>query len=733
MSAAEALGPLSAPATPAPGAGSGPPLGGEESSAHEKLALALEVTRIRFSAERPEKTPFEGCLADLLDAVAWSGTATQLIEAMPHVDPIESLDTLAIVLRRLGYDVEIQRRRRSALTEEDFPAAFRVGRELQVARDLAEYQARAPRSDPTPLGALLCTVKARHREARRAQTRSTSFFGETLERNADTILGLAFLTAAANCFALATPLYAMSVYNLALPAEALWSLVFFTLIALSALAAETYLKHLRGELIATAAIGIHARVMREGVLKALNRPLDRLERVATNDQLAQLRRMENLLGFFQSGNANALIDAPFVVIFLLVIGLWGGWLVVVPIVAILAFMVLGAIASPVESMTSVRSEGPRRTARGLVRETVVNADAIRHAGVEGLWLQRLARSLDEDSSNSAVIDETSATIADLGQLIVGLAGACTLAVGAVLVIEAELSIGAVIAATLLNSRILGPAQALVQASGQLRDLRSDVAMIEKVLAYEENETSIGAPRLQRRLSGSLSVRRVGYRLPEAPDFALRNLSFELRPGERLALVGPTGSGKSLLMKVATGLVKPTLGTISINGLPISQMASEERRSVFGHAPSRPSFFYGTLGQNMRFARADISDFEIEELLDALDIPLEPSRFPEGLATRLTEQRRTQLGRSVLQKLNVARAILSNRPILVFGDIFPDLDPICYRSIFGRLNHSRSEQSVILISSQRNVVTQCDTTLALDHGAMVAYGPTPEVLDAITKS
>lgn len=704
-----------------------------DASARDKLASALRVARVSTSAEGLDWTPHELCIAELLDAFGWFGTSDQLVEALPHVDPIDSLENMALVLRRLGFETRLAHRGVAALTEADFPAVCETKQGPVVALSHAQFAEDVSRAAaPTKAALRICTVTRAISETQTVANKGAAFTTRMFGYVRADLTGALALTALVNAFALVVPVYAISVYNLALPANALQSVLFFMLLALSALAVENYLRGVRADLISKIATLIHARAMREGVSKALQTPLGKLERVPAPLFVEQLRRIENVLSFFQSGNANTLIDAPFVVVFLLVICFWGGWLVLVPLAAIALFALHAVVATVLVRSQAGRANAARRRAKDLMRETVLQAPAIKEAGVESLWLDRLDECLDRDAACAAETEETTAATKCIGQGIIGVAAAATLGVGAYLVMQEMLSIGALMAATILNQRILGPVNAFVQSMDQLQDLREDIAVFEQVFASEDDPTQMSTG-VHRRFKGALSVRRVGHRFADAPDFALRNVSFDIRPGERLALVGPTNSGKSLLLRVAVGLAPPTLGTVSLDGFSITQLNAGDRRWAFSYAPARPEFFYGTIAQNLRFVRADITDFEMEELLEAIGLPLYPEMFPEGLQTRLTESRRQELGATALQTLNIARTMLSDRPVLAFDNIFADLDAANRAAVFKRLDQTRERQSVLLVGAHRDVVQACDVTLALNNGAVVAYGPTQEVMAAITKS
>lgn len=445
--------------------------------------------------------------------------------------------------------------------------------------------------------------------------------------------------------------------------------------------------------------------------------------------VARMRRFENLLALFQSGNAATLIDLPFVIILLVFVSIWGGWIVAAPLVAIVLLILSGVVITAFNGMTASRAASAQWRARELSTDTIAHAAAIRNAGAEGLWSRMLSETFEREELAAVRAQGASAWMASLGQSIIGLSAAATLGLGAFLVMEGAMSIGALMAATILNGRILGPVHGFLISLEQFRDLRSDLSTIEQML----KDTDLDERREQAVSQGALRVERVGVRLPDAPSFALHNASFGLRRGQRLALVGPAGSGKSTLLRTSIGLMKPTLGKVLLDGFELSNVESGGRRDTFAYAPRRPEFFYGTIAQNMRFTRIDISDDEIAEMFDALNLPLDAALFPEGPQTRLTAALQQTLNYATLQKMNIARAMLSRRPILALDNVFVGLTPRDRAAVLARLGHDRPHQSVLVISDQRDVIESCDVALALRDGGVVAYGPTSDVLAAITKS
>lgn len=230
-----------------------------------KLAQAVRVTRTLRRRDAVVFTPHEHCLAALLEATGWDGTAERLVDVMPHVDPIDRLDTLAITLKRLGFACNVATQRADLLTANDFPAVYEVDGRPCVAETLAAFRqqsAARPRARPS---VRMLSIASTGRDAYIRPERPATFVARALDLVRDQMIGAVALTAAIYGFALVVPIYAISVYNLALPADALSSIVFFALIALAALTAEDRLRRIRDQLLSNIGVRLHVHLMKEGL------------------------------------------------------------------------------------------------------------------------------------------------------------------------------------------------------------------------------------------------------------------------------------------------------------------------------------------------------------------------------------------------------------------------------------------------------------------------------------
>lgn len=684
-----------------------------------KLAAARAVSQ----PGAKEPTPLETCLERLLEALNWAGETRHLIDAIPHVDPIDNVEVFKAALKRLGYEAQVSREPLATISRADFPLVVftRGGPVVATGRD-AEGEmiivGGAAAAETLPEEAPVCRVS---RKTERAPE-DGPWLGAAARRMRGSLWEAAALSFAITLFAVATPLYSMAVYNYAIGASAADTLVFLTAIVLLALLTEDYLRRLRERLIADIAARLNANLLCDGLAKVLSLPLSKIEMVSVTGQISQLKRFENIQSFFKGPAATTMFDLPFVIVFAITIGVLGGPLVLAPLATVVLFFLLLIIFTPIAQAAERRGGAARRAALELTRETVLAQNAIRAAGAETLWLDRLSADLTAEAqalSRQNVAEQLSAQTA---QLLLSIAGVAVLGGGAVLVMNDQLTIGALIAVSILTWRLLTPVQSLFTAFSQIRGVREDLRMFEKLMRLETEAATSAAAKIHRRFDGAIKLDGVGYRPPKAQSFALRNVSVDIEPGERFAVVGRQGSGRTSFLRIALGLNAPTIGQVMLDGLPLTHLDIREIRNAFAFVADRHEFVYGTIAQNMRFANPNATDDEISAMLEALELPLDPARFPDGLRTRLTASVRSELPPSALFKLSLGRALISDKPVLALDAPTENLDRSDRAALLGQLEQLRGRRTVLIASADRSLVKSCDRALLLESGQAAALGP-----------
>lgn len=699
-------------------------LSAEPAAVADKLAAARAVSR---PGGPSEPTPLELCLEQMLDALNWSGETRRLVEALPHVDPIDTVEVFKAALGRLGYEARVSRKRLAALSASDFPLVIftQAGPVVATGRDLSgalRLAGREEQAEQMPAEAHICRIS---RQIARPDDDS-SWVSRATNRVRGSLWEAVGLSFVINLFAMATPLYSMAVFNYAIGATAADTLAFLTAMVLLALVVDDYLRRLRGQLVADISARLNASLLCEGLAKILSLPLHKIEFVSVTGQISQIKRFENIQAFFKGPAVTTLLDLPFILIFAFAIGMLGGALVIAPLVVAVLFFVLLVVFSPIARTAERRAGAARRSAMELTRETVLAKSAIREASAEGLWLDRIAESLNIEARALARQNMVEQLGAQGAQLLLAIAGVAVLGGGAVLVMQEQLSIGALIAVSILTWRLLTPVQTFFTCYSQIRGVRDDLQMFEKLMRLETEGLTSQAAKVERRFEGAIKLDGVAYRPPHSQSFAVRNVSLEIEAGERFALVGPPGAGKTSLLRLALGLTPPTIGQVSLDGLPLNHLDNRDVRNAFAFVAERPQFVYGTIAQNLRFANPNASDDELTAVLEALELPLEPALFPDGLQTRLNASKRGELPPSALLKLNFARALVSDKPILATDAPTEALEAAERAALMGQLERLRGQRTVLIASADRAMVESCDRALLLESGQPVGVGPAAAV-------
>ena len=298
-------------------------------------------------------------------------------------------------------------------------------------------------------------------------------------------------------------------------------------------------------------------------------------------------------------------------------------------------------------------------------------------------------------------------------------------VGGWLVHRGEVTLGTVAAFVLLLANLFDPVQQLSQL---YNTVQSAAAALHKLFALVDEVPDIteapGAVELPA--SGELHLDDVSFSYAGADRPALEHVSLRIAPGERLALVGPTGAGKSTLAKLAARLYDPSEGAISFGGadLRLATLASLRQRIVV--VPQEGFMFAGTVRDNIRIARADATDAEVEAALESIGALERFRSFPEGLDTDVRE-RGSRLSAGERQLAALARAALVDPAVMVLDEATSNLDPGTELEVEQALEHLMAGRTVVVVAHRLSTVRRADRIAVVDHGELVELGSYDELV------
>ncbi|RRD00742.1 type I secretion system permease/ATPase [Amphritea balenae] len=528
-----------------------------------------------------------------------------------------------------------------------------------------------------------------------------------------------------NLFAVASPLFVMNVYDRIVPNlafDSLWVLAIgISLVFLF----DFVLKHLRSYFIDVAgkkldlqlSAKIFARVMG---IRMEARPLS-VGAFANN-----LQSFESIREFITSATVSALVDLPFAVIFLLVIWTVGGPLVAVPLTVMVILIGYSLyIQKPLAQQIEITSKLSSQKQATLV-EGLSGLEAVKINGAQSqyqvIWEQAVSKMGQHDIQTRKLANGASSLSAFLQQMMtVGV-----VVMGVYLVAAGELSMGGIIAAVMLGGRAVQPLAQLSLLATRYNQAKASMSLINQVMEMpveqEENKKYVSRPQLK----GKIEFDKVSFAYPGQQSYALHEISFTIEQGERVALIGGIGAGKSTLEKLILGLYQPTEGDVRMDGVNIAQLHPADLRRNIGCITQDNHLFFGSIRDNITMGAPFTSD---EALLKAAKwggVSAFTDHDPEGLERQVGEGGR-QLSGGQRQAVSAARAIVMDPPILLLDEPTSQLDRKSELYLMNRLKELDSDKTLILSTHKSSLLDVVDRIIVLENGRLLADGPKAEVI------
>ncbi|MEM1419976.1 MAG: ATP-binding cassette domain-containing protein [Pseudomonadota bacterium] len=707
------------------------------------LDAAFALMGRRDTTDLKEPTPYELCLVPFLEALGGVGETRRLIEALPHFEPITSMTAFRIVLANVDIETEVQHRRINRVPVDLFPFIFEHANAPMVA--LGRIDATTIRTLNGATGEIedyavgqdrksICVVVGEARpvvaSANTARAQTESFFKRAAAPLYRDRADLLVLTCVINLLALSAPFFSMFVYNNIVKTHSLATLGFALLAVVAAVLMETHYRKVRNELIASGAARLNATLLREAFSRILRLPLALTHSAPISAQNARLRQFEKIGAVFQGGLATALMDLPFMIVFLIAIGLIAGPLVLAPIALIAIFAIAGRLVVPALFSATIEAGKKRSELQTLVSQILLERETICSLGAEDLWMKRHASLARLASSARFRAAYLSLTLNSFAQFLTMMAGAVTLFAGAQLVMDGSLGIGGLVAATMLVFRAFGPVQTVFLSAHQMLSAREAVKQFDALNRLPSETESKKAAKVFHQFKGSLATEDLSFKYPGASDFALRGVTLDIPAGQMVALTGPSGAGKTTLLKMLLGLYKPMNGAVYVDGLNLLQLDASEVRASFGYMPERTDLFFGTIAQNVRLAHPEATDEEILAELEGLRLMMGSTDAPDGLNTRIRGTGRS--ADSMRQQIAAARALAKSAPVYLLDSPSDLLDDERERALLNRVEWLRGDATVLVVTARPETIRLCDRAIALNAGRIVADGDPASVLQNLQR-
>ena len=554
---------------------------------------------------------------------------------------------------------------------------------------------------------------------------SKHWFWSTIRRSRGIYAEVLVASLLINLFALVSPLFIMNVYDRVVPnyaTETLWVLASGVVIVI---AFDLLMKSLRGYFIDIA--GKRADIILSS--KTFSRVMDikMSERPTRVGSFANnLQEFDGFREFFTSTTLVTLIDLPFVLLFVLIIYGIGGNIALVPLTAIPLIIIFSFFVqrSLEEVITATFAESAKKHA--MLIESLTGLDAIKGARAEGV-MQRKWEGFNARLARLSIKSRLLALVTvNFTQVVQQLANVGIVAAGVYAIIDGNLSVGGLIACTILTGRCLSP---MAQVAGIFNRYYQSVAAYKAInhIMSLPVERPDGHKFLHRPdLDGAIEFRKVSFSYPSQQNPAISNVSFSIKPNERIGIIGKMGSGKTTIQKLMMHFYQPDEGSILVSGTDINQLDPTELRQTISYVPQDVMLFEGSVRENIAMSAPLSDDTAILAAANIAGIGEFIDRHPEGYDLNVGE-RGTRLSGGQRQGVAIARALLNQGNLLILDEPTSGMDNATEKLFIASLQPYIEQKTMILITHKSTMLELIDRLIVVNEGQVVADGPKEKII------
>jgi len=531
-----------------------------------------------------------------------------------------------------------------------------------------------------------------------------------------------------NCFALASPLFIMNVYDRVVPNHALETLWVLALGVTIVFVFDFIIRTLRGYFIDIAGKKsdiLLSSLIFEHVLSTKRAAHPRSVGAFAN----HLHEFEIFRDFFTSATLTALIDLPFTLLFILVIWMIHPELAIVPLFAIPLVILFGVLIQIPLRKVIEKTFRASAQKNAILIETLSFVETLKALRAEGVLQQRWEQLVGQIAQSSLKSRFLSALSVNFSTFIQQMTTVTIVVMGVYLIAENQLTTGGLIACTILTGRALAP---LGQVASLLTRYHQSLAAFKAVnqIMQMPTERPIGQSFLHRpKLQGNIEFKQVNFNYPEQALPTLTQLSLKINAGERVGIIGRTGSGKSTIAKLLLHLYDQQEGGILLDGIDSRQIDPADLRQNIGYMPQESELFFGTIKDNIRLGMAYADDATILKAAKLAGVDEFVNRHPLGFDMPIGE-RGEGLSGGQRQIVALARVLLSNPAILILDEPTNAMDNSTEEQFKSRLQTYLTEKTLILITHRMSLLSLVDRLIVLENGRVVMDGPKEQVIQTL---
>ncbi len=535
----------------------------------------------------------------------------------------------------------------------------------------------------------------------------------------------ALSTVTVNVIALGSSFYSMQVYDRVVPTQGFSTLWVLTVGVLMAIVLELVMRQVRNRLVENACKAIDEELSGVFFGHALAIRMDQRPRTV-GTFAAQIRHFEMVRNFMTSSTLFIFADAPFALMFVVVIAMIAGPVAVVPLIFIPISILAGlAFRSKLAKLTELHMQESNRK-NGLLIEAIDGIESVKAAGAEWKMLDRWRALTHLLGRDELAIKNITNFSTNLTQTLQQLSYVGLMAAGVYAINEGNLTVGGLIACTIISGRALSP---IAQISGlmvQWQQSQTALRGLDAIMAMQPDSLPGERRMVPERCMGNLKVQQLSFGYSaETPALTLENLN--ISNGERVAILGAVGSGKTSLIKALSGLYKPAEGRVFLDNVDMNNLAPEFVREHIGYLPQDVRLFQGTLRENLALGLPSPTDEQIMQAARITGLDKLLGTHSKGLGIEISEGGRGLSG-GQRQLVGLTRLVLAQPRIMLLDEPTASMDPQLEEQVAERVFGTRpNDTTLVVVTHKPAMLRYFSRIIILDKGKVVADGPRDEIL------
>lgn len=531
-----------------------------------------------------------------------------------------------------------------------------------------------------------------------------------------------------NIFALISPLFMMNVYDKIVP-----NLAFESLWVLASGAALAYffdfiMRHMRSYLIDLAGKKIDIVVSSRLFAKAIGIPLEK-RAPSVGGMAKQLSEFDSIRDMLTSVTLTTLVDLPFAILFLAIIYFVAGDLALIPLIAGCIIIGYTLYVQPKLKIAVEESNKYSSLKHAHLIESLAVTEAIKSNVAEGI-MQRIWQQMISHTANWQLkVKKLSNSVSFLAGLITQLTSVAVVILGVYRIASGDISMGGIIAAVMLSGRVVSPMAQLANLMMRGNQTASALRQLDLIMKEDDEFTNKGHLISRHRLKGTIKADNLQFGYPNSAQATLYPLNFTITAGERIAILGKNGSGKTSLAKMLAGLYQPTEGHLRFDGVDSAQIHPADLRRNIGYMPQDITLIHGTIRDNIMFGSRQVTEHQLIRAVQLSGVAQFTAEDSEGLDKQVGEGG-AALSRGQRQAVALARAILNDPPILLMDEPTASMDAYAEKQFIQAMNRISRDRTLIIITHKMSLLSLVDHVMVLEKGQILLQGPRDEVLQQL---